>query len=339
MPYIYIIQEREFIKLGENVWKIGFTDKEIWERIRQYPKGSLVIMCAYVENGRYTENIFKRQLECCSEVKTRRDIGCEYFECVLQVICAIFTESLFGRSTKDEELSQVSLITEEQTNVSVVKHNKNMTVKTAIEIASNAPNTDHIKYFKEQLRHFKIDPSSTLKEYFDFIEQDTLTWLQGLPYNARSKSTFNKYKASVNLLLEHDSIVAEYGEQYCETVIRAIKNCFKENIDNVVKQRENRNNGTHCVKQGSDEQDTTGDDSASDEGIDSEISEFMKDDNKTLLDDIYAKYNELHVLHVELQRKHELYIIELAESNAIRRTIEKDKEQMWSLLALALKSC
>ena len=48
MAYIHIVQEREFRRSGEEVWKIGFTNREIWEHVKEYPKCSFLIMSVYV---------------------------------------------------------------------------------------------------------------------------------------------------------------------------------------------------------------------------------------------------------------------------------------------------
>jgi hypothetical protein len=251
-----------------------------------------------------------------------------------------------------------------------------MNIQQALDIVSKASNTDHLKYFKEQTRHFKLEPSSSLKQYFDRIYQDTLTWLQTLPSNAKSKSTFNKYKASVYLLLEQETVVAELGSQYCDTVIKAIKECFKENIDNVVKHREKRietkPEEVIAIQEVEKDEYKEADEDVSDnecmsdiasEGgsvIDIETVMIAKDEDAPILlgipkvaDDDYktafnnlsekyielhTKYNEIYMLYNELQRKHNITTLQLVESNAVRRTIEKDKEQMWKLLALALKS-
>jgi hypothetical protein len=251
-----------------------------------------------------------------------------------------------------------------------------MNIQQALDIVSKASNADHFKYFKEQIRHFKLEPSSSLKQYFDYICQDTLTWLQTLPSNAKSKSTFNKYKASVYLLLEQNEVVAEFGNQYCETAMKAIKECFKEHIDNVVKQREKKtetkpeelvaiqeaekDGGIEASEVVTDNECMSDIVSEEDSYIDidtitvarEEISPLLLDipkvadnDYKTAFDnlsekyvELHTKYNEIYMLYNELQRKHNITTIQVVESNAIRRTVEKDKEQMWKLLELALKS-
>ena len=39
----YLLQEREFVKTKENIYKVGMTQKENYERFNQYPKGSVLL--------------------------------------------------------------------------------------------------------------------------------------------------------------------------------------------------------------------------------------------------------------------------------------------------------
>lgn len=76
--YIYLLQEREFIKTKEHVYKIGMTKKENHERFNQYPKGSILLFQMICDNCKNIENqvikLFKQKF------KLRKDIGNEYFE-------------------------------------------------------------------------------------------------------------------------------------------------------------------------------------------------------------------------------------------------------------------
>lgn len=78
MNYIYLLQEREFIKTNESIYKIGRTKQEQNKRFKQYPKNSkllLQIECDdCVELEKYLLKIFK------DKYKQRKDIGNEYFE-------------------------------------------------------------------------------------------------------------------------------------------------------------------------------------------------------------------------------------------------------------------
>jgi len=54
--YIYIIREREFIRIGENIYKIGKSCQENCVRTIAYPKGSELIMVMEVSDCKKTEN-------------------------------------------------------------------------------------------------------------------------------------------------------------------------------------------------------------------------------------------------------------------------------------------
>lgn len=85
--YIYLLQEREFIKTKENVYKIGRTKKENYKRFHQYPKGSVLLFQMICNNCENIENqiikIFNKNF------KKRKDIGNEYFEGEYQIMIDI----------------------------------------------------------------------------------------------------------------------------------------------------------------------------------------------------------------------------------------------------------
>ena len=78
LNYIYLIQEREFIRTKEDIFKIGMTQKEHLERFKQYPNGSKLLIQILCEDCKYMEkyiiNIFKKNFVQCN------DIGNEYFK-------------------------------------------------------------------------------------------------------------------------------------------------------------------------------------------------------------------------------------------------------------------
>ena len=76
--YIYLLQEREFIKTQENIYKVGMTTKENHQRFNQYPKSSLLLFQMICNDCRHSE---KQIIKLFKERFThRRDIGNEYFE-------------------------------------------------------------------------------------------------------------------------------------------------------------------------------------------------------------------------------------------------------------------
>ena len=76
--YIYLIQEREFIKTNENIYKIGKSTQENNTRIKQYPKGSKLLFQMICENCHNIEKILIKKFK--DNFKLRKDIGNEYFE-------------------------------------------------------------------------------------------------------------------------------------------------------------------------------------------------------------------------------------------------------------------
>ena len=76
--YIYLLQERAFIKTKENIYKLGKTKQENLKRIQNYPNGTKLIIQLECENCDINEKnliiIFKQKF------MQRIDIGTEYFE-------------------------------------------------------------------------------------------------------------------------------------------------------------------------------------------------------------------------------------------------------------------
>jgi hypothetical protein len=76
--YIYILIEREFIRLNEPVYKIGKTTQDDFKRFKQYPKDSKLIHQIYCDDCHGLE---RRLIELFRvKYRQRRDIGIEYFE-------------------------------------------------------------------------------------------------------------------------------------------------------------------------------------------------------------------------------------------------------------------
>jgi hypothetical protein len=74
----YIVQEREFVKTKEKIFKLGRTKQKGLKRFKQYPKGTVVIIVLDVDDC----IIFEKQMIKIFDEKfiCRRDIGREYYE-------------------------------------------------------------------------------------------------------------------------------------------------------------------------------------------------------------------------------------------------------------------
>ena len=78
MEYIYLIQEREFIKTKENIYKIGKTKQENLKRFNSYPNGSnLLIQIICCNCNKIEKELIKLFRE---KYELQIDIGNEYFK-------------------------------------------------------------------------------------------------------------------------------------------------------------------------------------------------------------------------------------------------------------------
>lgn len=75
--YIYLLQEREFIKTNEPIFKIGKTKQKPLKRMSQYPKMSKIYLILNVDDCTIAEkkliHIFDQKFI------QRKDIGREYY--------------------------------------------------------------------------------------------------------------------------------------------------------------------------------------------------------------------------------------------------------------------
>ena len=77
LHFIYLLREREFVRLKEECYKLGRTSQDPAKRFEGYPKGSEIILYIAVDNSITAEKqlltIFKK------EFKQKKDYGSEYF--------------------------------------------------------------------------------------------------------------------------------------------------------------------------------------------------------------------------------------------------------------------
>lgn len=76
--YIYLLQEREFIKLNEPVYKIGKTTQPNHKRFKQYPNYSSLLLQSICSDCNSIEKELIHSFK--TKFKQRVDIGREYFE-------------------------------------------------------------------------------------------------------------------------------------------------------------------------------------------------------------------------------------------------------------------
>ena len=94
LSYIYLLREREFLRLNENVYKIGKTEQEPNSRLAGYPKGSEIILFINTIDCHTTE---AKILDIFKNIFVQRiDIGVEYFEgdknYMVRIICDVINK-------------------------------------------------------------------------------------------------------------------------------------------------------------------------------------------------------------------------------------------------------
>ena len=78
ISYIYLLQEREFTKTYESIYKIGKTHQKNLIRYKKYPKGSLLLYQIMCTDCDAIERILLEKFK--QKYIQRLDIGLEYFE-------------------------------------------------------------------------------------------------------------------------------------------------------------------------------------------------------------------------------------------------------------------
>lgn len=76
--FVYLVREREFIKTGEQIYKIGKTSQYGLTRFSQYPSGSELILHIQCSDCSIIEQMIMNSFT--SKYKHMKDIGREYFE-------------------------------------------------------------------------------------------------------------------------------------------------------------------------------------------------------------------------------------------------------------------
>lgn len=76
--YVYILKTREFLRTGENIFKIGRTEQKNVKRFEQYPKGSTLYFQSVCDNCRECERKIINQFK--NKFIQRKEFGNEYFE-------------------------------------------------------------------------------------------------------------------------------------------------------------------------------------------------------------------------------------------------------------------
>lgn len=109
--YIYLLQEREFIKTKEHVYKVGMTKQENHKRFNTYPKDSVLLFQMICDN---CKNMEKLVLKKFKEIfKQRKDIGNEYFEGEYKVMIDIIYLTIKNNNSLKDDIIEDAVVEDE----------------------------------------------------------------------------------------------------------------------------------------------------------------------------------------------------------------------------------
>lgn len=128
--YIYLLQEREFIKTKENIYKIGMTRKKNFERFNQYPNGSVLLFQMMCDDCKMCEtkilNIFKNKFN------REKNVGNEFFSGdyneMIDVIYTVIKNENYTckniRANNDKNINEELNSNETDDMYNIVNHSK-----------------------------------------------------------------------------------------------------------------------------------------------------------------------------------------------------------------------
>jgi hypothetical protein len=218
--YIYLLQEREFIKTKENIYKVGMTEKENHKRFNQYPKGSILLCQLICDNCKNIEKIVLKLFK--QNFKQRKDIGNEYFEGDYKIMIDIIYSTIKNEKegcendnlTEDEEEEgcENNKLTEEENSVYQIKTYEDFIKFNEIsEIIITNKKGEGLLRFKGQLWRKFYD-----KTRLDF-DEDNMEYLLGfleknqpeLMKMVRPNNTLVSWREMMNLIHKYQNKVTK----------------------------------------------------------------------------------------------------------------------------------
>jgi hypothetical protein len=108
IEYIYLLQEREFIKTKEEIYKIGRISKNNLIRFNQYPKDSELIIQIKCKDSKNEEK--ELIIKFKDKFKQRKDIGNEYFEGDYNLMIDIIYNNIKSNITINETINEEKIL-------------------------------------------------------------------------------------------------------------------------------------------------------------------------------------------------------------------------------------
>lgn len=109
MEHVYLLREREFVRIGEDIYKIGKTRQTPKKRFHGYPKNSEIILIVDVDDCTVVENRIKKVFN--QRFRQRRDIGIEYYQGDRTEIIKMFRACVENNISTDISLLNITYTT------------------------------------------------------------------------------------------------------------------------------------------------------------------------------------------------------------------------------------
>jgi len=147
LRYVYLLQERDLARLGENTYKIGRSAQPRDGRIKGYPKGShLIYMCPVKDHVKVEQEIKTAFTQSFTQM---REYGVEYFQGDLSAMLSVIWEIV----AKDQE-STGEIPTNFVNDKTVLVQNENSDIEVPLKnpqlidepLASAVPKKTKSKY-------------------------------------------------------------------------------------------------------------------------------------------------------------------------------------------------
>ncbi len=159
--YVYLIQEREFIKTQEPIYKIGMTKRTPSERLAGYPKCTKIIYFFEVTNCLRMEQFLIKKFD--ENFHQCDDIGREYYEGDINVMKYIFRSTVHEHDTVDKKIENE---TSEEKGKEIIKEikEKYKKIKQEKEILKIEIETLKLKEEEEKLEKEKRKLGKKIEE-------------------------------------------------------------------------------------------------------------------------------------------------------------------------------
>lgn len=236
IEYIYLLQEREFVKTNEPIFKIGKTKQENNKRFLQYPKGSILLSQSSCNDCDALEKKFIKLFK--QKYIHRKDIGNEYFEGDYKLM----KKDIHKNIEEEEDFKEIYNKSIENKLDNISEKSSNDFIDTLEFIKVDTPecikvdtsertevDTKQLQKMKENINF--LDNNFIEKE--DILKKENLSYFkcQRCEYVSKQKINIKRHLAKVNkcIILNNYENKSEY-QLYRESLIPL-------NLDNKIKEK------------------------------------------------------------------------------------------------------